>query len=940
MGFFTVLYNLIIQPLSLLLDFLFACILRYTDNEGIAIIALSLAINILIFPLYKRADAMQEEERLRSQKLQSGVSHIKKAFKGDERFMMLQTYYRQNNYKPYYALKGSLSLLLEIPFFIAAYNYLSGLGRLRGASFGPIADLCLPDRLIHIAGYSLNLLPLLMTAINIVSSIIYTKGMPMKARVQTFGMAVIFLVFLYDSPSGLVFYWTLNNIFSLIKNIFYRIRHPKLVLSIISAAVSAAALPYVLFVKHFDTAHKQTFAVMVLLLMLIPLAWHFIFKNHKPLLSVPKASKTDNAIFYVSCVFMTILIGVLIPSAVIHASPDEFVEIGSLSSPLRYVFHSFTLAAGTFLVWVNVFYHLSTSSSRKIISTGSAVVAASSLVNYMFFGNNYGNMSSTFIYDNLPVNTTLQIAGNIALSVAIAVCITLIGKKHPTVIRSVCAAGCATVAVMSCVNIFQIHSSYTSLKNRLSSDVLTKSDDNSEKMNTARLTLDKNGKNVVVIMLDRGINYYFPFIMQEKPGLKEQFAGFTYYPNTISYGNCTSVGSPGLFGGYEYIPEESNRRSDQLLVDKQNEALKVMPVLFSSNGYKTTVCDPTYAGYRWIPDLSIYDDYPEISRYITNGSFISAENLKKTVKTTENVRNRNLFAYSIFRSSPLLLHQTLYNLGSYNQANLDYDSSEQMIRNTYQAIGDGLVGKNLLFYEAYDALRNYPNITEVRESGQGTFTMISNDTTHNPMMLQEPEYEPAGAVDNRSYESEHSVRYSLSGEALTINDSQQMIHYQCNMAAMIQLGQWFDYLRENDVYDNTKIIIVSDHGAYLSFPGMEFDADNTAKYNVFNDVNLYKSLLLVKDFDSHELTEDPAFMTNADTPAIAFSGLIDNPVNPFTGKAINSDYKNKPEQHIVFKEEWVPDAADNAFRDTVWIRLKGNDTKDTGSWRVIGRKLP
>ena len=97
--------------------------------------------------------------------------------------------------------------------------------------------------------------------------------------------------------------------------------------------------------------------------------------------------------------------------------------------------------------------------------------------------------------------------------------------------------------------------------------------------------------------------------------------------------------------------------------------------------------------------------------------------------------------------------------------------------------------------------------------------------------------------------------------------------YQCNMAAMIQLGQWFDYLRENDVYDNTKIIIVSDHGAYLSFPGMEFDADNTAKYNVFNDVNLYKSLLLVKDFDSHELTEDPAFMTNADTPAIAFSEI-------------------------------------------------------------------
>ena len=36
-------------------------------------------------------------------------------------------------------------------------------------------------------------------------------------------MALAFLIFLYDRPSGLVFYWTLNNLFSLIKNVFYKI---------------------------------------------------------------------------------------------------------------------------------------------------------------------------------------------------------------------------------------------------------------------------------------------------------------------------------------------------------------------------------------------------------------------------------------------------------------------------------------------------------------------------------------------------------------------------------------------------------------------------------------------------------------------------------------------------------------------------------------------
>ena len=51
-------------------------------------------------------------------------------------------------------------------------------------------------------------------------------------------MAGLFLVLLYDSPSGLVFYWTLNNLFSLVKNIFYKLKNPKLVLSILSSDIS------------------------------------------------------------------------------------------------------------------------------------------------------------------------------------------------------------------------------------------------------------------------------------------------------------------------------------------------------------------------------------------------------------------------------------------------------------------------------------------------------------------------------------------------------------------------------------------------------------------------------------------------------------------------------------------------------------------------------
>lgn len=42
---------------------------------------------------------------------------------------------------------------------------------------------------------------------------------------------------------------------------------------------------------------------------------------------------------------------------------------------------------------------------------------------------------------------------------------------------------------------------------------------------------------------------FVPYIMQERPELQQQFAGFTYYDNTISFGASTNFGAPALFGG-------------------------------------------------------------------------------------------------------------------------------------------------------------------------------------------------------------------------------------------------------------------------------------------------------------------------------------------------------------------------------------------------------
>ncbi len=928
MSILTFLYNLILGPLVLLFDVIFTIFQHVTMNKGLSIVFLSLSVNFLILPLYRRADSLQEEERIRNEKLSRGVRHIKKVFKGDERFMMLQTYYRQNDYKPYYALSGSLSLLLEIPFFISAYNFLSNVDLLRGAAFGPLSDLSQPDALLSIAGHPVNLLPVLMTAINIISGVIYTRGMPLKSKLQLYGMALIFLVFLYSSPSGLVFYWTLNNLFSLVKNIFYRLKNPKLVLSAICAAVSCVCLPYFTFVSPMRTAKIQLFVTGGLALMLLPAAVLLIKKFVMPRLRIGSlrisdATPADNVIFIAGCLFMTVLTGMLIPSAIINSSPGEFVNVSDFHSPIRYIGYSFPLAAGTFMVWMNVFYRLSAPHARRIMAFGSVALSGCSAVNYMFFGGKYGQLSSLLQYDNIMNSAQSDYLANTLVLTALAAVLYLLWKKQPVIVKSVSFAMCAATAIISFANMFNIQRQTNQMSSFLSE---IKSNQG------VSLPLDKKGKNVVVIMMDRAINDFFPYIIEEKPELKEQFAGFTYYPNTISYGNCTLVGAPGIFGGYEYTPEEMNARDDRTIPEKHDEALRVMPVIFSRNGFETTVCDPPFAGYSWMPDLGIYDDYPEIKRYNTKSIFTDNSNSENK----EDPLKRNFFAYSIMRSSPVLLHLSLYNKGAYNHySRITFQTFDDM----YTAHGS-FYNVDSYFIGSYNALRNLPAVTEATDSGKGAFLMMSNDTTHDVVMLSEPEYEPSLNIDNRAYESEHKIRRTADGDEMEISSINQMIHYQCNMASFIQLGKWLDYLRENGLYDNTRIIVVSDHGRNLDYLfGGQISSGNENPDSDVDASMTYKSLLLVKDFGSTELTTDSSFMTCADTPSIAFEGLIEDPVNPFTGSKITSEAKNKAEHHICFSRiNMASDysGSEKQYKDITWIGFSGEDSSDPGAWRIIG----
>lgn len=901
MSFFTILYTIFIQPLQLIFEVIFNIANKFINHPGLSIIVLSLIMNFLVLPLYKRADDMQERQRDTEARLKKGMDHIKKSFSGDERMMILQVFYKQNNYKPTSALSGSVSLLLEIPFFMAAYNFLSNLQILKGVSLGPIKDLGAPDAMFNIGGFDINILPILMTVINVIASAIYLKGFPLKTKIQLYAMAMFFLVFLYTSPAGLVFYWTLNNLFSLFKNCFYKFKNPAKVLAWLSAIVGAGMVIFGAFFYQAPSFKRQIFVILCGAMLELPLLYTIIKSKVK--LNFNKKPATPNKkVFILGALLLSGIVGLLIPSSIVGASPQEFVNINYFYHPLWFVVSSVSLAFGTFVVWFGVFYWLSSPAGKVFFEKLVWVLCGVITVNYMFFGTDLGILQSNLHYEKGLDFTFVQQIINMGVIVVLAALMLFVATKLKKAIPTVLLTAVVAVVAMSGYNMVNINTSVE--KAKVQSDEIAQ--------DQPEFGISKDGKNVVVIMLDRAMGQYVPYIFNEVPELKEKFDGFTYYSNVISFGGNTNFAVPPLYGGYEYTPLEMNRREDEALVTKHNESIKVLPVLYDQNGYEVTVCDPPYANYEWIPDLSIYDEYENIDTYITDGAFGDIN----TAKAVINDNHRNFFCFSIMKTMPLVLQETIYDLGNYNKVD---SASEEVVYSSQTANSTtSATGLDSKFMSAYNVLANLGEMTTVKENGN-TFLILSNNATHEPMLLQKPDYEPSMSVDNSQYED--SSLYTIDGITLKMESVGDVALYHTNVGAYKQLAKWFDYLRTEGVWDNTKIILVADHGCGMQ----QIDELNHIEgLDVYKDVESYYPLLMVKDFNATGFNASDEFMTNADVPTIAVEDTIENPVNPFTNKVINSDAKNE-ELYVISPEFWdITVNNGNQFLPTNWATVKDN----------------
>jgi YidC/Oxa1 family membrane protein insertase len=189
-------------------------------NWGLAIIALTVFINILLFPLtFKGIKAMKQ-----MQALQPKMEALRKANKDNKQKLNKETMELYKKYK-INPMGSCLPMLLQMPVFFALYQVLMKSHELMGAQFLWIKDLSQPDRLvtfkgsIPLLGSDLNILPLLMAVamffqqkLSAPPAASQNDQMAQQQKMMGMMMPVLFGFMFYGLPSGLVLYWLTNTV--------------------------------------------------------------------------------------------------------------------------------------------------------------------------------------------------------------------------------------------------------------------------------------------------------------------------------------------------------------------------------------------------------------------------------------------------------------------------------------------------------------------------------------------------------------------------------------------------------------------------------------------------------------------------------------------------------------------------------------------------------
>ncbi|MDY0211911.1 MAG: membrane protein insertase YidC [Desulfuromonadaceae bacterium] len=195
------------KPLHVCLKFFYT----FVHNYGVAIILLTVIIKLLFWPLTQKSYVSMRA----MQTLQPEMKKLREKYRGDKEGLNrnMMELYKEHRVNP---LGGCLPMLVQIPVFIALYKVLLGTIELRHAPFALwLTDLSVKD--------PYYITPIIMGATMFIQQKMTPSTMdPMQAKMML-AMPVVFTFIFLNFPSGLVLYWLVNNLLTILQQyLIYR----------------------------------------------------------------------------------------------------------------------------------------------------------------------------------------------------------------------------------------------------------------------------------------------------------------------------------------------------------------------------------------------------------------------------------------------------------------------------------------------------------------------------------------------------------------------------------------------------------------------------------------------------------------------------------------------------------------------------------------------
>jgi YidC/Oxa1 family membrane protein insertase len=173
-------------------------------SYGWVLVAIGVIVRLAMWPLNQK----MLRTSLAMQRISPELQEIQKKYSNDPTKLQseMMKVYAQHNVSPFSTLSGCLPMLLPMPIFFALFFVFQNTIEFRGVPFLWLNDISLKD--------PYYILPLVVAATQMLTSIISLRASPPnpQAKMMTYMMPAIFLVFFVNVASGLNLYYAVQNL--------------------------------------------------------------------------------------------------------------------------------------------------------------------------------------------------------------------------------------------------------------------------------------------------------------------------------------------------------------------------------------------------------------------------------------------------------------------------------------------------------------------------------------------------------------------------------------------------------------------------------------------------------------------------------------------------------------------------------------------------------